>query len=114
MDGWNTGFLLRWPIFRGYVSFRECNSPSAQNTVPFQEVFRPLKPAQNTLSEGSWSTRVDTTSLPKPSEFEQAAVIDIKCPDCFGPLFGQASLYYPFGGNQIMQIYGNFHGFSLL
>ena len=24
MDGWNTNFLLGWPIFRGYVSFREC------------------------------------------------------------------------------------------
>ena len=25
MDGWNTSFLLGWTIFRGYVSFRECN-----------------------------------------------------------------------------------------
>ncbi len=25
MHGWNTSFLLGWPIFRGYVSFRECN-----------------------------------------------------------------------------------------
>ena len=24
MDGWNTSFLSGWPIFRGYVSFREC------------------------------------------------------------------------------------------
>ena len=24
MDGWTTSFLLGWPIFRGYVSFREC------------------------------------------------------------------------------------------
>ena len=24
MDGWNTSFLFGWPIFRGYVSFREC------------------------------------------------------------------------------------------
>ena len=24
MDGWNTSFLLGRPIFRGYVSFREC------------------------------------------------------------------------------------------
>ena len=24
MDGWKTSFLLGWPIFRGYVSFREC------------------------------------------------------------------------------------------
>ena len=25
MDGWNTSFLLEWPFFRCYVSFRECN-----------------------------------------------------------------------------------------
>ena len=24
MDGWNTSFLLGWPVFRCYVSFREC------------------------------------------------------------------------------------------
>ena len=23
MDGWNISFLLGWPIFSGYVSFRE-------------------------------------------------------------------------------------------
>ena len=26
MDGWNTSFLLGWPIFRCYVRFRECIS----------------------------------------------------------------------------------------
>ena len=26
MDGWNTSFLLGWPIFRCYVSLRECTS----------------------------------------------------------------------------------------
>ena len=26
MDGWNTSFLSGWPIFRGYVSFREDTS----------------------------------------------------------------------------------------
>ena len=26
MDGWNTSFLLGWPIFRGYVSLQECAS----------------------------------------------------------------------------------------
>ena len=25
MDGWNTSFLLGWPVFRCYVSFREGN-----------------------------------------------------------------------------------------
>ena len=27
MDGWNTSFLLGWPIFKGHVSFRECIRP---------------------------------------------------------------------------------------
>ena len=27
MDGWNTSFLLGWPIFRCYVSFRKGNHP---------------------------------------------------------------------------------------
>ena len=25
MNGSNTDFLLGWPIFRGYVSFKDCN-----------------------------------------------------------------------------------------
>ena len=36
MDGWNTTFLLGWPIFRGYVSFRECSSshfPELDNLI---------------------------------------------------------------------------------
>ena len=28
-DGWNTSFLLGWPIFRGYVSFREGNQKNS-------------------------------------------------------------------------------------
>ena len=28
VDGWETTFLLGCPIFRGYVRFRECNTPS--------------------------------------------------------------------------------------
>ncbi len=34
MDGWNTSFPLGWPIFRGYVSFREgkkCLKPSKED-----------------------------------------------------------------------------------
>ena len=27
MEGWNTSFLLGWPIFKGHVSFRECIRP---------------------------------------------------------------------------------------
>ena len=25
MDGWKTTFLLKWPLFKGHVSFRGCN-----------------------------------------------------------------------------------------
>ena len=25
IDGWKTSFLLGWPIFRGYVTFRQCS-----------------------------------------------------------------------------------------
>ncbi len=32
MDSWNTGLLLGWPIFRCYLSFRECILP---NDPPF-------------------------------------------------------------------------------
>ena len=33
MDGWNTSFLLGWPIFRCYVSFREGRSPSVSSAI---------------------------------------------------------------------------------
>ena len=33
MDGWNTSFLLGWPIFRGYVSFREGSIPDIKLRV---------------------------------------------------------------------------------
>ncbi len=33
MDGWNTSFLLGWPIFRGYVSFREAKRALFQGLV---------------------------------------------------------------------------------
>ena len=28
IDGWKTTFVLGWPIFRGYVSFKECKYSS--------------------------------------------------------------------------------------
>ena len=30
MDGWNTIVFLGWPIFRCYVSFRECTPPKTR------------------------------------------------------------------------------------
>ena len=36
MDGWNTSFLLGWPIFRCYVSFRECSHfPGSSPVIRF-------------------------------------------------------------------------------
>ena len=35
MDGWNTNFLLGWPIFRGYVSFRECKPQGKSSSDTF-------------------------------------------------------------------------------
>ena len=48
MDGWNTSFLLGWPIFRCYVSVRECNqyeSPFLLNRSSFDKPFFPGKPS---------------------------------------------------------------------
>ena len=43
----------------GFQILREClNNISLVLQIPFQKVLDPKKPAQNTLSEGSWSTRV--------------------------------------------------------
>ena len=41
MDGWNTSFLSGWPIFRGYVSFKE--------GIPFL-VENPYKPSFVTVT----------------------------------------------------------------
>jgi len=39
-DGWNTGFLVEWPIFRGYVSFREGKFPQKlTHLISFQIVY---------------------------------------------------------------------------
>ena len=45
MDGWNTGFLLGWPIFRCYVSFREGTSPNVRgmNQCETQIAYRGIK-----------------------------------------------------------------------
>ena len=39
MDGWNTSFLLGWPIFTGYVSFREGKSFFLSNDFNFRLLF---------------------------------------------------------------------------
>ena len=37
MDGWNTSFLLGWPIFRGYVSFMEGNQNQLWFPLNFED-----------------------------------------------------------------------------
>ena len=51
MDGWKTTLLLEWPIFRGYVSFREGNSPTQIIAIPRR--FPLLNPNTLTKREGS-------------------------------------------------------------
>ena len=41
MDGWNTSFLLGWPLFRGYVTFREGND-SSRNCIGQNHQFLTL------------------------------------------------------------------------
>ena len=38
MDGWNTSFVLGWPIFRCYISFREGNG-NKHHGMPFKGFF---------------------------------------------------------------------------
>ena len=48
IDGWNTNFLLGWPVFRCYVSVRECNqyeSPFLLNMSSFDKPFFPGRPS---------------------------------------------------------------------
>ena len=41
MDGWNITFLLGWPLFRGYISFREGISDCLNSHLPcvFRYIF---------------------------------------------------------------------------
>ena len=44
MDGWNTSFLLGWPIFRGYVSFREGRARSFHSPLKHPSDFPKCAP----------------------------------------------------------------------
>ena len=44
MDGWNTSFLLGWPIFRAYVSFREGNNLQSSDVSSFDMANVQLHP----------------------------------------------------------------------
>ena len=65
MDGWKTSFLLGWPIFRCYVSFRECTPPSFFQFRPgLPVVFVPVPSARRVwpLRLLHWHVRGPTTS----------------------------------------------------
>ena len=47
---WIEGLIQPAGYFHGHDEFLVLQ-------IPFQEVVKPVKPAQNTLSEGSWRTR---------------------------------------------------------
>ena len=43
MDGWNANFLLGWPVFWGYVSFRECTPKTLHHAPRRQKASRKLQ-----------------------------------------------------------------------
>ena len=59
MDCWNISFLLGWPIFRCYVSFRECKVSSYQLIIDmssYQFVFhRHVCPAGPVMTLRRWA-----------------------------------------------------------
>ncbi len=52
MNGWNTRFLLGWPIFRGYVSFRGCSL-----TESFKQKVKAVEKKLHDLMEEPIATR---------------------------------------------------------
>ena len=42
MDGWNTSFLLGWPIFKSYVSLQECASSLVRWWTFFEKTECPV------------------------------------------------------------------------
>ena len=59
MDGWNTSFLLGWPIFRCYVSFRECTSHKSWSpflVVPRSSIENSCPPPPLGLKQMRWIT----------------------------------------------------------
>ena len=72
MDGWNTSFLLGWPIFRGYVSFREGNdSPNSpwrfhrknHKNTPLKIQLPPQKKLEVPANRGHYITNPNNALL---------------------------------------------------
>ncbi len=66
MDGWNTSFLLGWPVFRGCVSFRECSSVGTFALTFFNNNrhFKPAAPQKTLVAPkyiGGFGTRMWVT-----------------------------------------------------
>ena len=55
MDGWNTRFLLGWPIFRAYVSFREGNNLQSSDVSSFDMANVQLHPIGVPFVAKSWA-----------------------------------------------------------
>ena len=56
MDGWNTSFPLGWPIFKGYISFREC-IPMIDRSLkkhPFLNFWRHYPPGNDHISRSPY------------------------------------------------------------
>ena len=76
----NTSFLLGWPIFRGYVSFRECNIIHLfyllifwqldPNLAIFVYTFASLKKGPKNNAVFFWRPGVSTAYSIAPSSFE--------------------------------------------
>ena len=66
MDGWNTSFLLGWPIFRGRVSFKEGTS-RMHGQIGFIEVSRlhvfMISCAKNKFSQNHGLDQKDFSTL---------------------------------------------------
>ena len=70
IDGWKSTVPLKWPLFRGYVSFRGCISTfKAANLLPNLQTGHP--PLKGDLGEGTdnlleppWWKRGDSIGIP--------------------------------------------------
>ena len=68
IDGWNSSFLFGWPIFRGYVSFRECRNREKARCTPPPHRFR-------------WSPCSEVMGFPKLPSWGAATSLAATCGD---------------------------------
>ena len=70
MDGWNTSFLLGWPIFRCHVSFRECNSYTCGKHKRISDFLEKIAPSHPNLGPKParcyWDGRIKLNECQSP------------------------------------------------